>query len=340
MPDIRIDTIKKAMLIEGGSIEVEKADLPCKPDRSTAGPGAGFDCLHIGFGNSVVRLKIVDNSRFKLKKEDSFNVYFENELFLDRVKIIPTLFHAPKQAFINVEAGCIYNCSFCATPKLDEGIRHERMNPQKAVEAIRGVQDKASCICVTSGVFNSPKITNDLICDVVSELSDNFDLPIGVETYTENEKEIEAIYSSGACEIKINIESADRDIFSKVCPELDYEVVLKSLEHASDIFGKNRVCSNIITGLGEKDENVMDLVFQFASYGVVPTIRPLSINPYCENDIILSTNGKCTRPSAARLINLAYETKLVFEKNNLNPKKFSTMCHRCRSCDLVPFVDL
>lgn len=340
MPEIRIDTIKKALLIEDGTIEVEKADLPCKPDRSTAGPGAGFECIHIGFGDSIVRLKIADKSKFKLKKEDFFNVYFGAEVFLEDIKIIPTLFHAPNQAFINVEAGCIYNCSFCATPKLDENVRHDRMTPKRAVELIRGVEDKTSCICVTSGVFESVGKTNDLICDVVSELSCNFDLPIGVETYTESANEIEAIYSSGAKELKINIESADKTIFSRVCPELSYDVVLKSLERATDVFGKNKVCSNIIIGLGEKDSDVINLVSRFASIGVVPTIRSLSMNPYSANDIIKSTNGKCGRPSAARLIKLSYETKLILKKSGLNPQKFNTMCHRCRSCDLIPFSDL
>ena len=143
-----------------------------------------------------------------------------------------------------------------------------------------------------------------------------------------------------ARELKINIESADRDIFSRVCPELNYEVILKSLEYATEVFGRNRVCSNIIIGLGEKDEDVKNLVFQLTSIGVVPTIRALSMNPYCEKDIIKSTYGKCGRPSAARLINLAGETKILLENFGLNPLKFNTMCHKCRSCDLIPFVDL
>jgi biotin synthase-related radical SAM superfamily protein len=49
---------------------------------------------------------------------------------------------------------------------------------------------------------------------------------------------------------ELNIETFNRAIFQKVCKRKDYDLILRSIEHAVQIFGKGRVTSNIIIGIG------------------------------------------------------------------------------------------
>ncbi|MEN6342645.1 MAG: hypothetical protein ABFC89_08815 [Methanospirillum sp.] len=66
------------------------------------------------------------------------------------------------------------------------------------------------------------------------------------------------LFAAGACEIKYNVETMDPEIFARVCPGLSLPDILLALQGAVEIFGRSRVSSNVILGLGETDECVRD----------------------------------------------------------------------------------
>ena len=74
----------------------------------------------------------------------------------------------------------------------------------------------------------------------------------------------------------------DRAIFERVCTgrkghSLDF--ILDSLRDAVKVFGKNRVSSNIIIGLGETDECVRKGVeYYLAKAGVIAILRLITIS--------------------------------------------------------------
>jgi biotin synthase-related radical SAM superfamily protein len=165
------------------------------------------------------------------------------------------------------------------------------------------------------------------------------DVPIGVEPYATRPDEVELLRDSGADEIKLNIESFDRDIFEKICPNRDLDAILHAINHSCEIFGPNRVCSNIIFGLGETDETVMEGTKVLANMGAVTTLRALRRNEYNIPEL-----EKCLGPlvpvTAERMLSLAKEQKEILMSYGLSPLMFKTMCHSCLSCDLVPFWDV
>ena len=59
---------------------------------------------------------------------------------------------------------------------------------------------------------------------------------------------------AGANEVKYNLECVDPELFPRVCPGISPQEIVDALEEAVSIFGKNRVFTNIIVGLGESDE--------------------------------------------------------------------------------------
>jgi biotin synthase-related radical SAM superfamily protein len=140
--------------------------------------------------------------------------------------------------------------------------------------------------------------------------------------------------------MKINIESFDRDIFEKICPDLDYDGLLRILAQAVSVFGKGKVTTNILIGLGETNENVLEGVEHFARLGIVPVIRVLRINDTNYLNIINALGYDISRVSPDRMLELAGRQKEILQKYGLSTGSFATMCHRCGCCDIVPFIDL
>jgi biotin synthase-related radical SAM superfamily protein len=100
------------------------------------------------------------------------------------------------------------------------------------------------------------------------------------------------------------------------------------------VFGKNRVFSNFIIGLGENDDSVRDGIKTLAEMGVIPILRPVNPHPL--------RAGECftERPSPERLLKLAKLEAEILKKYGLDPGLAKTMCLKCTGCDLVPFIDL
>jgi biotin synthase-related radical SAM superfamily protein len=130
----------------------------------------------------------------------------------------------------------------------------------------------------------------------------------------------EELKEAGATEIKYNVQTMDPEIFAKNCPGLSLGYVLKSLEKAVKIFGKNRVSSNIILGLGESDECVLAGITRLAEIGVIPILRPISPHPLRKGDVGVE------RPSAERLLRLAKAAGKALEDHSLRAGLAETMC--------------
>ena len=117
MTDQKDSARKKAELISNGKIYIPNdIKLPYPLERSTAGPGSGSLSITLTFENKNIKLEVSKNQNelFTLqKKHDTYHITKRGENFLEDVQIIPTVLHAPRQAFINLENRCIYNCAFC-----------------------------------------------------------------------------------------------------------------------------------------------------------------------------------------------------------------------------------
>jgi biotin synthase-related radical SAM superfamily protein len=337
---------KKAELIHYGRIFIpDSIELPFPLSSSTAGPGAGKKAFALSFGGTRLKLGVSrdPHSQYSLsQKSDGFKILKENEVFIEDVKIIPTLLHAPNQAFVNLRDGCIYSCEFCATPRL-RGEQKKDKDPEQVIGMIleASKSEDFQSVAITSGVVGSPKETLDEIVDVISKVKENLnDVEIGVEPYIIEPADLERLHESGATEIKINIETFDRGIFEKICPDLDYDNILKMLEHAVSVFGKGKVTTNILIGLGESDETVFEGIEYFARMGVVPVIRVLRINDLNYERIVRALGHDIQKVSSDRMLKVALRQKEILNRNKLTTGTFETMCHKCGCCDIVPFRDI
>jgi len=330
---MEMDAEIKAMLVSIGSADIDEALLreTVKTTIPSAGPGAGLESFFIKSGGHRVRLSINKNSPLKVVRCCSDVVVIKDGKPIVTGQLEPALSHCPDQAYLTISGRCIYDCKFCPVPKLNGDVKVPDEILSLVEEAKRTGRLRA--ISLTSGVEKSPEEEVRKAVSIVLALRARYDLPIGVSVYP-TDTSSEELKEAGATEIKYNVETMDPEIFARTCPGLSLEYVLKSLEKAVLIFGKNRVSSNFILGLGESDECVLTGVARLAEMGVIPILRPISPHPLRKGEV------KVERPSAERLLRLARATRKVLEDHDLRADLAETMCLPCTGCDIASHRDI
>ncbi len=321
----------KAFLISIGSVSIDSSLIP-RARGSTAGPGAGTSSVFFRSGEKRVRLSINKDSPLSIQKaEGDGNVaLFHEGKELARGKLEPAPAHCPEQAFITLCEKCIFDCKYCPVPKLQGHVKSEEEVLSIVDEVLRTGNLKA--ISLTSGVEISVEGEVERVLKLLPALK-KYNVPIGVSVYP-TEGCSRKFYEEGVFEVKYNVETMDSEIFKNVCGDLSLDYILDKLKEAVDVFGKNRVFSNFIIGLGESDSSVMEGVETLAKMGVIPILRPVNPHPLRIGDCFTE------RPSPERLLRLAKIEAEILKKHGLNPGLAMTMCLKCTGCDLVPFVDL
>jgi biotin synthase-related radical SAM superfamily protein len=277
-----------------------------------------------------VRLSVAESSPLRLEKRADGAAILKEGREIARGRLVEPLLHCPEQAYITVSERCIYGCKFCAVPKLQGGIKSREMVLQMVDGAAK--TGNLEAISLTSGVEHSPQHEGLRVAGIVRDLL-RFGVPIGVSICPFPGVN-QILKGAGADEVKYNLECADRELFSCVCPGISFQEIMNALKDAVGIFGKNRVFTNIIVGLGESDETLRKSIDELTEMGVIPVLRAVYPHPLRIGDLDMQ------RPSAERLLSLARYLKESLDKSGLDGAAALTGCYRCTGCDLAPGRDL
>jgi biotin synthase-related radical SAM superfamily protein len=324
-----MDLETKAYLLSVGTVEL--SEPVALGQSSTAGPGAGGQSIFFRSGDKTVRLSVVGRSPLRLERRGEGAALVQGEVEIARGRLVEPLLHCPEQAYITVSERCIYDCKFCAVPKLQGGTKSPQVVREMVEQAAATGYLKA--ISLTSGVEISPEHEAERVAGIVRDLR-SFDVPIGVSV-SPFPGVNKILKDAGADEVKYNLETLDPHLFEKVCPGQSMEAIKEALAEAVDIFGRNRVFSNTIVGLGESDEILRSGIDELAGMGVLPILRAVYPHPLRIGEIEMA------RPSAERLIGLArYVRRALDNRTGLRGDLALTGCYKCTGCDLVPGRDL
>lgn len=335
---------KKAILSLGGPVKLpEGFVLPFRISKSTAGPGAGFMSIAIGFQGLRVKKSIsYETGEFELHDDGGkLSLTHRGEPFLDEVEIKPVVRHCPEQAFFDLDPRCGYHCAFCSSPVLDPS-EDKHLSTESIMGMLRESTDEyeVKAVSFTSGVVGSVDATVDRFVDVVRATRAEYpDMPIGVEPYVTSREHVQRLKDAGADEIKLNLQCSTRELFSRICPDLDYDGIRQRIVDAVEIFGRGRVVTNIIYGFGETDEELYDAIRGICELGAIPTVRALRINKF-NRSTLEGILGELTPVSPKRAMDVAVRLKEIMDEYGLTTKTSVTMCLECGCCDLVPFRDL
>ena len=315
----------KARLLAAGAVCLSGEPADQYIARSAAGPGAGGKgAILFAMWRQRVKLALDPLSTIEIahRGNGTADLYFEGNLITGR--LLESGFHCPDQAFITVTGSCIFGCRFCSVPK----IHGRRKTIEEIMGMVESVQHRIHAISITSGVQESIGEEEAYVLEVVKHLA-FFGLPIGVSIYP-TEKTPDRLKELGVAEVKFNIEAATPELFAKMCPGLDYDLIWQVLDRSVQLFGKNRVFSNVIIGLGETDAEMEACIHKLTSHGVIPVLRPL--NPVAD---MVGT----PRPTAGRLDHIFAMHGEALAAAGLDARLARTMCTNCAGCDLVPGRD-
>lgn len=315
----------KARLLAVGAVNLAGEPAEQFIARSAAGPGAGGSgAVFFAMGSHRVKLALNPLSPVEVvhRGNGTADLYFDGKLIAGR--LLEPGFHCPDQAFITVTGSCIFRCRYCSVPK----IGGRRKSIEEIMRMVESVRHRIHAISITSGVQESIGEEEAYVLEVVKHLA-FFGLPIGVSIYP-TEKTPELLKDLGVAEVKFNLEAATPELFAKMCPGLDYTLIWQVLDKSVELFGKNRVFSNVIIGLGETDAELETCIRELASRGVIPVLRPL--NP-------VAGLAGTPRPTAERLNKIFTIHEQALVAAGLDARLAQTMCTNCAGCDLVPGRD-
>ena len=347
MVEYRKQAKKKAELLLHNTLYVPSSvRLPFPYERSTAGPSTGTKSLTLQFNTSQVKLQVTSNPNevFSLKQAThDFCILKNNNLFLSHVKILPVWFHAPNQIFLNLEDRCIYNCAFCALAQKIDGHLHKKYTKERFVHVItQGItKHQLQSVALTSGIYPSNTKIIEKMTYIIQTIKQRYpEVSMGVEPCIFTVDELISLKNAGADELKLNIQIPDKSLFTDICPDFIYDTILYLLQEAVKLFGKGKVTSNIIFGLGETDKGIIECIEQLSQIGVVPTLRKIQVHEYNKNKLEERISTPLPSVSVEQIMKLAKKQKEILNRYGLTTQSFKTMCHACGCCDLVPFKDI
>ena len=325
-------------------------ELPVRLSGSKAGPGGGRGALFVAFGGRQVRLNVADRASFRLervaqgktgKEAGRYRLLKRGRPFLGDIELVEPLLHAPRMAFINLYSGCDHQCLFCSQPSnLEARVR----SVQEIVGMVREAlaRGRLDSIALTSGICGTPATTNRGLAWATMALSETFpDIPIGVEPYIEAPADIHLFKEAGAAEIKLNVQTATYKLFKVICPALEWHTVWSNLELAVQQFGQGRVQSNLLVGLGEKQEEAIATIDRLCAMGVLLTLRPVRLTGSARRRVGQALGREPDPPTPEELLTLLKAQRAALRRHGLEAaaQESSSMCPNCGGCGLEPHLD-
>lgn len=293
--------------------------------------------------HSRVRLVVDDAPFFLIDINNRGNLVLQDsktgEILLENIVFEKAVVHAPKQLFLGLYEYCRIGCKFCPLSRVESELVHYSLD--SIFDDIEKVKNNSyTSIGITTAVpyhLSSEDVVDEMIF-VVTKIREKVGhkIPIGISTRMPSKEKMLLLKSAGATEARLNIEVPNEALSKKLAPNKPLEAIMKSIETACDIFGRGKVSSNIILGLGENDDDVIKYIERLAEIGAIATLYPY--DPF-ESHIQNSIKG-FQRPNAERLYRLATAHKEILSKHNLDTSTLLTMCPACAASHIFPGKDL
>lgn len=287
-------TLKTLLLCHG--IKIEKRGLL---DGRSGGAGPAGTCIEVA--DFLVNIPTAENvtkySPIKLQANEALMAEFGDYRFqvssIQRPKYygkttsdgIPmkkiALLHGTDCLATTLHQKCVLidrgmGCGFCAIESsLKSGATILEKKPEQLEEVVcEALKDGVTHLTITTGTPNLRDHGAAMISETVTQIKDNFNIPIHVQLTPPDKKYLETLHASGADTIGLHVESFDKKVLKNVCPgKLGFDYI-GTLNNAVKIFGENQVSSFVLGGLGE-DPAIMNAGFEeVASIGVIPFLVP------------------------------------------------------------------
>jgi biotin synthase len=172
----------------------------------------------------------------------------------------------------NAKSGlCPEDCGYCSQSILSEAEipRYALLNEAKLMEgAERAVASQARTYCIVASGRGPSNREVEHIASTVSKIKDKFGLHICCCLGLLSEEQAVRLKEAGVDRINHNLNTS-RAFYDQICSTHSYEDRLKTLQVARK--AGMELCSGLIVGMGETDQDLIDVAFELRTLGVHST---------------------------------------------------------------------
>ncbi len=312
--DIPDDLRIKSIMILGGSVKVPYGFS--HPDADPKEDGTGQFML--SFGNTrVYKDYSQETGEFELAEGgDGFTLLKDGLPLVGGVGLVKRCCHAPNQANV----------------RLDPAVSDEDM-----LRNLQAFVDTGTVRGISISVAEDATL-EDCIRSIRKIYASHPEIPVGLSYRPCTANDLMGLKDAGLDEFRLNVLSTVPRIFDYVNKGQDMQEVLRCLDDAVRIFGKGRVSTSLLVGLGETDEEIEGVMRDMAGRGVLSDLKYRKIRSE-DRDVAESALGEISPSDPDRFARLGVMLKKIEIESELDSNTFKTLCIACRGCNLVPFLD-
>lgn len=178
---------------------------------------------------------------------------------------------------------CVANCGFCPQARRSQG-RADMLSrvswPAFSTESVlkqleTAVQkNKIKRVCIQA--LNYPNVFTHLQA-LVKAINQHTKVPVSVSCQPQNRKNIELLAEANTERIGIPLDAATKKLFEEVKGKsaggpYSWEKQFELLNDAMDVFGRGKVSTHLIIGLGETEKESIEIIQRCADIGVLPAL--------------------------------------------------------------------
>ena len=176
---------------------------------------------------------------------------------------------------------CSANCGFCSQARLSTGrsdllsrVTWPLFQLDDVIEnlevAVKEGFIRRTCI----QALNYPGMLEDVL-SITAEIRSRVDVPVSLSCQPLGEEHMKALAEAGLDTIGIPIDTATEELFEAVkgaaaSGPYNWKSHIDALRRAVEVFGKGRVYTHLIVGLGETDEDIVHVIQEMVDMDVFP----------------------------------------------------------------------
>jgi biotin synthase-related radical SAM superfamily protein len=178
---------------------------------------------------------------------------------------------------------CSASCGFCPQAKTSKGradmlsrVTWPTFPTGQVMSKIEKEAKKPTIKRVCIQALNYPRVFNDMLA-LAKEIRSRADVPLSVSCQPFDLKQMKLLKEVGVDRISIALDAATRELFRKVKgPQTNspykWESQRETLMKAVQVFGKNRVYTHLIVGLGETEKEIIRTIQWCTDFDVYPSL--------------------------------------------------------------------
>ena len=228
-------------------------------------------------------------------------------------------------------------CRFCAIGvSLARGATIRTKTPAQLAEVALAARrlDGVTHVTLTSGTTRAPDRGAAYLGECACAIKQASGLPVQAQFEPpEDVATFAALKELGVDDVGLHVESFDERVRERMTPgkaEITVEAYFRAFEAAVRVFGRGKVSTYVILGLGEDEAITLEGCRRAAELGVYPFVVPL-------RPLVDTFLAKAIPPPADYMQRMYGAVSAVLRRYALSSDTSSAGCVKCRACSLLQF---